>query len=336
MATDIRVGIVGASGHFGYALADTGKLSARIVAAAPGGADEDVSRVVTAARDRGHEIREYDDCRAMLDGADLAAVVVNPAYFRHAEVTCAALARGIAVMCEKPLALTTDDLAAVREAQQTSNAALGMMLPYRYDARFHTAQQLVAAGRLGAPVTGYAQKSYKLGTRPDFYRRRETFGGIVPWVGIHAIDWFQYVSGLEYLAVTGTSRQGAVPGYPELEDHAVCVFRCCGEASAVMSFDYRRPPAAATHGDDRLRLVCEEGVLEIRGDGPLEVIDDAEGQRVVESQSPPVGLFEDFLRAVSDPEHEPLLPAGDAIRATEIALVARDAVDRREWTSISE
>ncbi len=335
MATDIRVGIVGASGHFGYALADPGDVHAEIVAVAPGGEDEDVSRVVAAARDRGHDIRKYDDYRAMLDGADLSAVAINPAYFRHAEITCAALVRGIAVMCEKPLALTADDLAAVRETWEVSNAALGMMLPYRYDARFCAARGLVASGRLGAPVTGYAQKSYKLGTRPDFYRRRETFGGIVPWVGIHAIDWFQYASGLDYLAVTGTSRQGAVPDYPELEDHAVCVFRCSGEASAVMSFDYRRPAAAETHGDDRLRLVCEEGVLEIRGDGPLEVID-VDGQRVIEPQSPPAGLFEDFLRAVSEPDHRPLLPGGEAIRATEIALIARDAVDRREWISINE
>ncbi|HOF89297.1 MAG TPA: Gfo/Idh/MocA family oxidoreductase, partial [Armatimonadota bacterium] len=189
MPAPLRLGIVGCSGHVGYVLGALGALAdqVRLVAVAPGGPDEDLAALRAAPEAAG--ARAYDDYTAMLADAGLDLLAVTPHFYRHAAVSLAGLRHGCAVFCEKPLALTLHELDTLRGGQQSSGRPLGMMLDARYAPPFYTARRSVAAGVLGEVVAGYAQKSYKLGTRPDFYTRRATVGGLIPWVGIHAIDW---------------------------------------------------------------------------------------------------------------------------------------------------
>jgi predicted dehydrogenase len=328
MSSPLRIGIVGCSGHYGYVLGALPELVgvAELCAVAPGCAEESLAPLQNACREARVSPQVYETSEAMFADAELDIVAVNPFYALHAPVCRAALARGIAPFCEKPLALSLEDLAALRAAHAAAGVPLGMMLDMRYEPRFATAQRLVASGVIGEPIVGYAQKSYKFGTRPDFYKRRATFGGLIPWVGIHAIDWFRWVSGRRYTAVTATHANLRTPDYPELEDHATCLFELDNGGSAVMSFDYLRPASAAGHGDDRLRLVGSEGILEIQGT-TFEVRTTG-GLHPVTPARPPFGLFADFVRAVRDETHVPRITAEDAFRTTQIALQAREAADR--------
>jgi len=96
-----------------------------------------------------------------------------------------------------------------------------------------------------------------------------------------------------------------------------------------MSFDFLRPTGAATHGDDRLRLAGETGVIEVRGEESLEWID-PRGVRQVAMERPERGPFADFALAVRDPGHQCRITTEDALRATEIALKARKAADTHQ------
>ncbi len=199
----IRIGIIGNSGHYGYALEGVREMrDAVICAIAPGCAGEDMSRLHEALAASSISPKRYDDYAEMLDREELDVAVVNPYFHLSSKVTIDALNRGIPVLGEKPLAIDRESLNGIRQAQLQSGARISMMLAFRYDARFRAARQLVADGAIGEPALGYSQKSYKLGERPAFYCTRETFGGLIPWVGIHAIDWFRWVSGVDYAAVT--------------------------------------------------------------------------------------------------------------------------------------
>lgn len=324
MAT--RIGTIGGSGHYHYVLDGVSEMrDAVICAVAPGRLEEDISGLSNDLLRSPTTPKHYDDYREMLDREDLDIVAVNPFFHLHSEVTVEALRRGIHVLCEKPLALDLASLNGVREAQAQSRAKIGMMLALRYDSRFYTARQLVAQGAIDEPSIGYAQKSYKLGKRPAFYCKRETFGGLIPWVGIHAIDWFRWVSGVDYAAVIGHHANLHAPQHPEMEDTACCLFELSNGGSVVMSFDYLRPGGAETHGDDRLRLVGSSGCLEVSEAG-LTLID-ADGTRNVDLVAPPHGLLADFALSVANEEHRCLISTEEAIGITEIALLARDAAD---------
>jgi len=159
----LRIGIIGATGHIGYVVDGIRELpDARICAIAPGGPEESLDNI----RSRVHaptDVAEFADFRNLLDRAKPDIVAVSPQFHRHATVTCETLRRGIPVYCEKPLALTLESLDAVRVAQRVTGASVGMMLAFRYAPAFVAAQSLVAAGRIGEPSFGFAQKSYKRG-----------------------------------------------------------------------------------------------------------------------------------------------------------------------------
>jgi len=90
-----------------------------------------------------------------------------------------------------------------------------------------------------------------------------------------------------------------------------------------VNIDYLRPVAANSHGDDRLRLVGERGVVEVRG-GKAYVIDDS-GTR--ELPLPPAGnIFTDYMNMLKGRLND--APGfEDAYRVTEVALLARLSAD---------
>lgn len=319
----LRIGMIGASGHANYVTGGIRELGdAILVAVAPGCPEEDGERL---RRIGGEQATYHEDYRDLLK-EDLDIVAVNPFFYLHAEIAVAALRAGCAVYCEKPLALDLAGLEQVRGAWAQSGRPLGIMLNFRYLPAFHAARKLVAEGAVGTPTVAYGQKSYKRGKRPDFYRHRATFGGIIPWVGIHAIDWVRYVAGIDYRAVVAHHSKLHCPEYPGMEDAATCLYELANGGTAVMSFDFLRPAGAPSHGDDRLRILGENGAIEIREDCGLQLVT-ADGVRSIEPQSPPHGPFADFARSVLDPGHVCLISPEDALRVTEIALRTRDAAD---------
>lgn len=332
----LRVGLVGASGHPNLVLDGVIEMpGVELVAVAPGSYDEDMSAFMTAAAVKGVLPKVYGDYRCMLEAQALDVVAVTPAFHLHAAVTIEALRHGCAVYCEKPLALTQEDLRSVQTAWKAAGKPLGLMLNFRYEPAFYTAWKLVREGVIGDAILAFGQKTYRFGQRPDFFRRRETFGGLIPWVGIHAIDWCRWVSGRRFAAVTARHGNIATPGYPGLEDHAACLFEFDNGGSAVMTFDYLRPAGAPSHGDDVLRLTGSKGFLEVRLPGGLQVVT-GKGPLNVPVSAPPYGPFADFLRSVMEPAHECLVSVEDVFRVTGIALAAREAADRRERVCVND
>lgn len=138
----VRVGMIGASGHYGAALdAMVESKCGQLVAVALPHPGENRERV---RRHKGYteQTVEYDSAETLLKEAKLDAVIVNPPFGWHARYSLAALRRGIAVYCEKPLATSLEDLEQVRQAAEDTGAPLVAMYEMR------TAPVIAAAARL--------------------------------------------------------------------------------------------------------------------------------------------------------------------------------------------
>jgi predicted dehydrogenase len=81
--------------------------------------------------------------------AELDGVVVATPSALHAQQCIAALERGLAVFCQKPLARTAAEAARVVEAARAADVLLGVDLSYRHLAGARAIRDLVAAGELG-------------------------------------------------------------------------------------------------------------------------------------------------------------------------------------------
>jgi predicted dehydrogenase len=175
-----------------------------------------------------------------------------------------------------------------------------------------------------------AQKSYKFGNaRPDFYKKRETYSGSVLWVTSHAFDFVAWTTGLDYRSVTGLGGNLAKPDYGEMEDHVALLCEMSNGASCVIHGDYLRPAQAPTHGDDRLRVVGSDGVLEVR-DGLCIAITNEEELRILEMSAPKATDTARGLLAAVRGEADARITTGECLRIAEVLLRAREATDEKK------
>ena len=269
---------------------------------------------------------EYPNWQTMLDQANPDVLVVDGLFSDHEEMTCEALARGIHVYCDKPLALTLEGLAHVRRAAEQSSAVLWAMQTARYDPWFYTAKCLVDEGAVGEIRLLTAQKSYRLGQRADFFRHRSLHGGLIPWVAIHGIDFIRYLCPKPVLSVFASHSTQANCGYGDLEVTSQVMLTMAGGVCAQVSADYLRPANAATHGDDRVRAAGTDGVIEVRGDQVWLINADNDGSAPVPLRSCPM-IFEDFIYTLEG-SGTGLLDLEQSLEDSRLALLARDAADQ--------
>jgi predicted dehydrogenase len=159
MISQLRVGIIGAGGIAGvHAEAYTGVAEA--AEAVTEAATESVvaSVVVTAVSDVNRQAAEalagrlgaapYEDYLAMLD-SDLDAVDICLPHHLHADAIVAAARAGKHILCEKPLCMTPDESARVRQAVADAGVTLMCAHNQLFLPSVVAAKRLLAAGELG-------------------------------------------------------------------------------------------------------------------------------------------------------------------------------------------
>ena len=312
----MKVCFIGACGHSKQAYQ---YLKTRSDTEFVGMAPESLHEELTASFDPA--IPFYTDYLAMLNEVRPDLAVVSPVFGHTGRAILACAERGIDVFAEKPVAATIEELNAVEAAVRESGIRFCAMHYLRYAPAFYHGAKLVRSGAIGEVRMATAQKSYRYGKRPAWYHDRALYGGTIPWVGIHAIDWIYHFTGKRFLSVN-TRVVGRDP-----EMAALCQFEMEDGALGGMNLDFYRPNQATTHGDDRIRCVGTAGVLEVRG-GEILLIND-EGEQILRPTEAPE-LLEEFLGGGES------VPPEEIFYLTRVAILARDAADRNEITRIEK
>lgn len=193
--------------------------------------------------------------------------------------------------------------------------------------------EAVASGAIGDVLLVSAQKSYKITKRPDWFKTRKLFGGTIPWIGIHMIDAMRWVSGREFTEAASYQARLGFPSVGEMETVTTTLLRMDNGGPAVLHMDYCRPSTAPTHGDDRLRLAGNKGVLEYRADSGIVLMNDSGKPATVEPLPYAEGLFIDFLEMVYGGKPNDLRTE-DVFRLTEIVLQAREAAEAHRFVRL--
>ena len=318
--------MVGVRGHNNYVLTGLPLTEVSVAGVCAAAAEDDPEGLRSKCRDLDHEPGVWDEPAEMLDAVGPDLVSIAGPFHRHAEISVEAFRRGIHVFCEKPVALTLEQLDGVAEAREKAGVHFAAMMGLRYDPAFHTAWRQVREGAVGEVRLVNAQKSYRLGRRAPFYHDREVYGGTIPWVGSHAFDWIRWYTGKAFRSVYATHSAAHNRDHGELEVSAVCHLTLEDDVFASASIDYLRPQAAPSHGDDRVRIAGTEGVIEVLGG---EVILTREGGAGDERL--PAGcdreIFPDFVEAAAG-RSQALQGPEDAIEMTRAGLLARESADR--------
>lgn len=322
----IRIGIAGMEGHIGEILNPIqGQPDVELVSAA----DADPARMAKLPP----SVKRYADYRHMLETERLDVVAIGGSNGERAEIILACAARKLHVAAEKPLAIERADLERIRQAVGRNGIHLTMLLPMRFSAPYLAMKQVVESGQIGEVGQIDAQKSYKLGERPAWMLRRSSFGGSIPYIGIHMVDLMRWIGGREFVEAVSLQAHIGFPEYGQMENSTGSLFRLDNGGVAVLHMDYLRPQSAATHGDDRLRLAGTAGVVEYQEAAGVTVITGGRKSRAVTDLPNDRSLFLDFLDSVYN-RKPAALPLSDIYRVNEIVLAARESAERRVFVKV--
>jgi predicted dehydrogenase len=120
---------------------------------------------------------------------ELDGIVIATPSALHADQAIAALKSGAAVFCQKPLARTRSETAAVIAAARQANQLLAVDLSYRFIQGARQIPSLIQSGDLGKIFA--VDLIFHNGYGPDkpwFYDKKLAGGGCVIDLGIHLVD----------------------------------------------------------------------------------------------------------------------------------------------------
>jgi D-xylose 1-dehydrogenase (NADP+, D-xylono-1,5-lactone-forming) len=168
-------------------------------------ASRDIEKARSVARSLGID-RVVGSYEALLEDPDVDAVYVPLPNAMHAEWTLRAAAAGKAVLCEKPLATSADDIRSQIEASSKHGVSLMEGFMYRFHPQTRRVQELIASGAIGQVREVRAHLSVNIMRKLDTanIRYRDTLGGgALLDMGCYTVNIARMIFGAEPERVIG-------------------------------------------------------------------------------------------------------------------------------------
>jgi UDP-N-acetyl-2-amino-2-deoxyglucuronate dehydrogenase len=267
----------------------------------------------------------YDDVERFLDHPSLDIVAIGSPSGLHAGEAIAAITRGIHVLSEKPLDVTTERVDRVIAAADNGGVKVGVFFQDRLKPDIAEMKRMIVSGQLGKPI--FAAGHVRWYRPPEYYatsRWRGTRsldgGGALMNQAIHTVDVLQWLFG----PVARVGGRTATRLHPiEVEDTAAAVLEFESGALGLIEATTSSYPGYAR----RVDVTGAEGTLILEGDRlvatdlratgthpssiPAEPPPENAASATVSDSVPHQRIFEDFIRAI----REDAVPVCDAREA---------------------
>jgi predicted dehydrogenase len=305
----VHVGLIGA-----------GNISATHARAASAIPDVRIAAVYAPTRERAkllasqYDAAAYENLDTFLDHRPMDLVAISTPSGLHGEHGIAAAGRGLHVLVEKPIDITTSRADALIAEAARAGVTLGVIFQDRLKPGIQRMKALVDAGRLGTPILATAHvKWYR---PPSYYadsRWRGTLaldgGGALINQAVHTVDLLLWLFGpVRRVFGRTATRLHRI----EAEDTAVAALEFASGALGTLEAATSAYPGYSR----RLELTGSEGTLLLDGDelAAVDLRDAREGggrptdprQAPASASSPVVAdasahqrVFENFIHAVA-------------------------------------
>lgn len=198
---------------------------------------------------------------------DLDGIVIATPSALHADQAVAALRRGAAVFCQKPLGRDLAEVRRVARAARDADRLLAVDFSYRETAAVKTIREMLAGGRIGRPFAVDLVFHNAYGPdKPWFYDRAQAGGGCLMDLGIHLIDLALWLTGQRDVGhVHAQLFQGGAPlspGSNRVEDYAAAQFALADGTCVRLACSWRLH--AGQDADIRVELYGTAGGIALR------------------------------------------------------------------------
>ena len=334
MSKNIRLAFIGSNSHVLNIIDELDKFPEVECVALAAESGYDDMKAWTSLSPKLENAAIYDNWRQMLAKETPDIVVIGARFAFNGTVALEAIKHGCHIITEKPIASSIEQLKELENALQKTDRQFSTMLGMRCEPAYQTIKQAVERGDIGQPLLISAQKSYKLGTRPIWFGDIKQHGGTILWVAIHAVDFVRFTAGVEYSWVHAASTRKYQADYtPDLDTCGSLHLGLTNGGSAVITYDYFRPAAAATHGDDRLKIVGSDGIIETSQCASKVKLITKQKDEYELPLADGIGYLARFIDAIKGCG-QPIAPIADVYKTMEVCLCARQSAESGKVISI--
>lgn len=325
---DLRVGLVGAGGIAqSYVQVFDAVPGARITAVA------DVRGFAASAIAEQVRGTAYPSHRALLEDADIDAVLVCTPPNTHPEIALQSIERGLHVMCEKPLAIDVGNAALMVEAAEHAGVVFTMAAKFRFVEDVIRARQIVDSGILGELMV--VENAFA--SRVDMSRRWNSDpsvsgGGVLIDNGTHSVDIVRSFLGpiSDVMAVEGKRIQ-----HLDVEDTASMLVRTPEGALGTIDLSW----SLARVTDAYLTVYGSEGTISVGWNGARykqvsspEWVEFGSGYQKVACMGAQVANFCAAIRG----REQIVVTADDAIASVAVIEAAYASLAGNDWALVRE
>ena len=279
------------------------------------------------------EVPKVEDCSELLQNSDIDLVLIAAIPSQRADLAIAAMEAGKDVMVDKPGCTTLEQLEAIKACVARTGRIWSINFSERFEVASVTrAAELVQEGAIGKVVQTLGMGPHRLNeaTRPDWFFKRDCYGGILTDIASHQIDQFLFFTGSNDAEISmACVANYANPRHPGLQDFGEIALRS-SNGHGYIRVDWYTPDALPTWGDGRLTILGTQGYLELRkyvdvagasGIDHLFLVNNSRCEKVDCSQA---GLpyFERLSHDIRN-RTETAMPQAHAFKVMELALKAQ-------------
>ncbi len=189
--------------------------------------------------------KAYDNEADLLADPEIDAVYIASPVVLHAKQAMAAADAGKHILIEKPLAMSADEAQKVVEYCEAKGVKIAVGLMMRFGTHVQAMKKAIAEGKIGKPVSAYAQFTCWYPEIPGAWRqtKAQSGGGAMMDMGVHCIDLLQYILGSNAKEVAAF--HDTLSFSYEIEDTSTVLMRMENGCQCVVQSNFNIPDRAS-------------------------------------------------------------------------------------------
>ncbi|TRZ38973.1 gfo/Idh/MocA family oxidoreductase [Niallia circulans] len=295
-----------------------------------------------------YSAKAYTDYKELLADKDIDAVSVCTPNYLHAPISIDALNAGKHVLCEKPMATSSEEAAQMIEAAEKNGKKLMIGHNQRFVKSHQKARELIQSGAVGKIYSfrsafghGGPEQWSVDGKESWFFQKEKAFIGAMGDLGVHKTDLLRYVLGEEFVEV-GAFVETNAKDFADVDDNAVCVLKTesgiIGTLAASWAYTSKEDNSTVIYGEKAiLRLEDHPQYSLIVQYATGEIVNyelgkiqsnDAGGQDAT-------GVIDHFVSSIVS-DTEPLITGAEGKKSLEVILGAIKSNETKQIAKINK
>lgn len=209
-----------------------------------------------------YECKFFTDYRDMLASGEVDAVIISSENVRHVDEVVAAAEAKVHVICEKPVAISSEQIEQMRAAIDKHSIVFQTAFVCRYSPAVVQAKKLIDGGTYGA-IRAITATNHGKNPGGWFCDKEQAGGGAIIDHTVHAADIIRLFTGDEFKSITAFKGKNLREDI-QVEDNALIYARMLNTNIPVsIDCSWSRADKWPTWGDLQISVVCEKGTIKI-------------------------------------------------------------------------